>query len=579
LRSKAFGKRPRRETTGLDQQDWLPQLDNHLLCRNISAGIALLDEKSADWIDLGNAGAEGASFLLKLAQWVDVGYRDAAFLRGMLDRLGSDLRMELRVGAYVRLELAEAFYALATDDVDRAILSLDVILRLHPELLDAELATAAHLWKGRAHRNKADYERAFEHLRAARDTAMNMPSSKTLVAVIEVQLAWVLFQRGNSAAALKGFDEADRVLKNTDHWIALGNIESGRGRVVRRQGDYATSLRHFDCAVALYEKRNEHHPNLARTFTNMAFVKRLLALELKRHIDASALARSSNDPDGLSAASPRSLREQHRHLYQSAIKELERAKEICVLHKHPNRLAAALLNAGYLHLDVGDVESATREAIKTYEIADKMNAVVLKARALILRGRIENLRVEDLHGSPKEIQAIAWRAKQYCMEALALAQHTENKRLLLGANVALGEIAANLFFRDFDQARCCLDAATALMAKDDADYVADEVNALRSRLVGAVGMNDTIRAWSQGIVDGKSLQEVLDGFAEVVVTQLWLREGRRILHVAKLLSTSPKKVRRLIRHLGPAAESAKTLQGKPSGEAGQLTVSRNRARL
>ncbi len=531
--------------------DWLSTLDALLLRRSISAGIELLDQKEHQWRTLACPHRGSADLLLTLAQWVDVGYRDAQFLRTMLDLLPLQDRLELRVGGYVRLQMAEAFYALATDDVDTAIAVLDTILRLNPELLTAELTTLAHLWKGRAHRNKADYEKALEHINRARDLAATLPGSEALSAVVEVQQAWLLFQRGDPARALQVFDAAETVLQHTDHWIALGNIESARGRIIRRKGDYVQSLHHFTRSVTLYEKRNIHHPNLARAVTNLAFVKRLLALQLRRHIDSRVSGRTKmelGNPAEAHRVQP--LHKQHRELYQSAITELERAKQICILHDHVSGLAAALLNAGYLHLDAGDVDAAAHEAAEAYAIAERTNLVVLKARALILSGRIENARVEDLHGRPRDAPNYARRAKQHCVEALSLAQHTENKRLLLSAHIALGEVSANLFFRDFVLARRCVDTAAALITAEDADYVVDELNALKAKVVQTVGLDDTIRAWSQGMVNGKSLQEVMEGFAEVVVTQLWLRENRKIVRVAKLLSTSPKKVRRLIKHSG-----------------------------
>ena len=62
-----------------------------------------------------------------------------------------------------------------------------------------------------------------------------------------------------------------------------------------------------------------------------------------------------------------------------------------------------------------------------------------------------------------------------------------------------------------------------------------------------VGIDDTLRAWCEGIVAGKTLQHLIEEFAEQVVTKIWLREGRRTARVATLLTTSPKKVRRLVR--------------------------------
>ena len=54
-------------------------------------------------------------------------------------------------------------------------------------------------------------------------------------------------------SALQMLGEAEKELKKTDHWIALGNIESARGRIVRRHGDYAM-VGLAACARARLEK-------------------------------------------------------------------------------------------------------------------------------------------------------------------------------------------------------------------------------------------------------------------------------------------------------------------------------------
>jgi tetratricopeptide (TPR) repeat protein len=420
--------------------------------------------------------------------------------------------------------------------------------------LDAELRVLANLWKGRAHRKKADYDRAREHLGAALEIANTLPGSEALVAIIKIQQAWIIFQHGDSTGALQMLSEAEKGLKKTDHWIALGNIESARGRIVRRHGDYARAVTHFERAVALYEISHPNHTNLARAMTNLSFVKRLLAAQLKRHIDVTAAGRErtgkGDTAGGAGRAGESRLREFHRQyqeLYRSAIAELERAKHICMLHGEHSGLGSALLNAGYLHLDVGDLGMAAGEASQALEIAEANHNLLLRARVCTLMGMIENARVEELLGSAQEIPHYARLAKQHCMEAVALAQSTENKRVLLNAYVALGETAANNFFHDYELAQRCVDAASGLLEPQDADYAVDELNALKAKLLKVVGIEDTLRAWSQGIITGKSFQEVTEQFAQLVIPRVWLREECKISRVAKKLAMSPQKVRRLVK--------------------------------
>ena len=114
----------------------------------------------------------------------------------------------------------------------------------------------------------------------------------------------------------------------------------------------------------------------------------------------------------------------------------------------------------------------------------------------------------------------------------------------MNAQLALGEVAANDFFHDYELARRSLDTAAGLIEAGEADYVVDELNRLKAKLLRTVGIEDRLRGWSQGIVTGKTLQEVTEEFAELYVTQVWLREDRKIANVSRQLAMSPKKVRR-----------------------------------
>ena len=77
-------------------------------------------------------------------------------------------------------------------------------------------------------------------------------------------------------------------LAETDDDLSLGNIESARGRMEQQAGKYAEALAHFDNAVELYGRRDPNHRNLARALVNAVTVKRLIALQLRKRIDARA---------------------------------------------------------------------------------------------------------------------------------------------------------------------------------------------------------------------------------------------------------------------------------------------------
>jgi tetratricopeptide (TPR) repeat protein len=412
------------------------------------------------------------------------------------------------------------------------------------------MITLAHFWKGRAHRKKGEYEAAREQIVRARPLAQEIGSNEMLTAVIQIHEAWLIFQKGLSKEALRLLTEAESVLKHTDHYLALGNIASARGRIVRRSGEYTRALEHFDHAIEIYSAGDPNHRNLARTLVNAAYVKRLLALQLRKRIDARANRSTPIQKGGGSSLSgPSGLRARHQQLCDEAIQQLQRAREIYALH-HSVGIGAVVVNSGYLHLDRGDIDLAAREALNAYQIGTEKNDQILMARARILETATENARVEEQLGEDVDTALHANQARQFSEEALTLAMHTQNRRLLAAAYIARGMTSANEFFQEWDLAKKCAGEATVLIGAGENDHLMDDLAALKARIMRAFGVNDTLRAWSDGVLGDKSFQQVTEEFAEIVIPKVWAREGRKISRVAERLSISPKKVRRILRGAG-----------------------------
>jgi hypothetical protein len=110
--------------------------------------------------------------------------------------------------------------------------------------------------------------------------------------------------------------------------------------------------------------------------------------------------------------------------------------------------------------------------------------------------------------------------------------------------------AANDFFEDWELARGCVKEATDLIGVGESDQLLEDLAALKSRIMRASGINDTLRGWSEGMVGDKTFQQISEEFAEIVIPKVWHREGRKISRVAECLSISPKKVRRILRKAG-----------------------------
>ena len=230
-----------------------PQLAEELkaaLCRrHMEKGFQLLADAEGEIGTINVHTPGGASFLLLMAQWVDVGYRDYRFIEALLERFPMACRGKLPTEEYLCMRMAEAFRDLAAGDLDGAVNKLDLAIRIYRELPNLTHEVLAHFWKGRAHRKKGEYEIALEHIRQAREMAQ-ANRDEIFTAVIQIQESWLLFQKGLSKEALQILERAESVLRSTDHYVALANIESARGRIVRRTGEYSKALEHYARAVS-----------------------------------------------------------------------------------------------------------------------------------------------------------------------------------------------------------------------------------------------------------------------------------------------------------------------------------------
>lgn len=506
----------------------------------------MLDKAAPLLARLGPEVPEALRLLLLVVQWIDVGYRDHSFLDALLQRFPADCRRRLTIDDYLRLRMVDAFRALSVEDVDLAIESLDLVLKAESDLPDASMSALAHFWKGRAHRRKGEYETSLLHTVRAREIAQKVHDD-VLTAVIQIHESWLIFQEGHRREALRLLAHAEHVLKETDHFIALGNIESARGRIIRRSGEYSRALEHFERANELYAHGDPDHLNMARALVNAAYVRRLLALQMRRKIDA----RSS----GSAGSGAGSLRARYQQLSEAAIHDLKRARDIYTLHAHSGGMGNVLFNLGYLYLDRGDIDHAAHQAQDAYRLGLEKNDHILMARARILQSAAENARVEEQLGEDVDTAVYANRAREESEEALALARGTQNRRLTAGAWIARGVTAANDFFQDWDLARRCASEAAGLVGPGENDHLTEDLAVLKSKIVQASGISDTLRCWSEGMVGDKTFQQITEEFAEIVIPKVWLREDRKVSRVAERLSISPKKVRRILQNAGLRSRS------------------------
>jgi tetratricopeptide (TPR) repeat protein len=536
--------------------EFLAHLKQHLVRRRVGEGFALLEEHRGRFSDFDPNNRNAGLFAGYLAQWVDLGFERPSLVKRIVAQFTRPLRSRLPLLDYLYLRMAEGMVAMSQEVREEAIRHFDSVLALAHETDDSELVAIANFWKGRCLRMKGEYDQALALAVKGRDIALEL-GHEPMAAVSRVLESWLYFQKGDAKQAIDILQEAEAVLGKTDDYLTLGNIHSSYGRIARRQGRYQHAIDSFTKAIAYYKKRDTQHRNVARSLNNMAYVKRLVALQLRRKIDTEAARRRKaavRGRTGNNEVKPL-YRERFEQLRQEALAELAEAAAIYQQYETHHGLGSVNLNYAYLHLDNGDLERAEAAAKTAFSLAEDKRDDILMARARMVRCMIENARVEE--GIGESTGNHARLAQDYANEAVELAKHTENRRLLAHTCIWQGLTYCNRFFDDPDGARRCYDQAISLSKDGHAESAWEDLQTLKARVLRGGSVNPTLRAWSQGSVGDKTFQQITEEFAELIIPKVWEREGRKVARVATRLSMSPKKVRRILNKVGrrrPAAE-------------------------
>jgi tetratricopeptide (TPR) repeat protein len=527
--------------------EFLAQLKEDLVCRRVGRGMTRLQTHQELFTSFDPEQKNAARFVGYLAQWVDIGFQRPPLVKEIISRFTKSIRSRLPLQDYLYLRLAEGMIAMSAEATEEAFRHLDFVLSLEEQIDDKELLSIANFWKGRCLRMKGEYDPALAFAVKGRELAREL-GHEPMAAVMRVLESWLFFQKGNTKQALQILQEAEAVLKKTDDFLTIGNIHSSYGRIARRQGRYQHAIEHFTTATAQYRQRDPRHRNVARTLTNLASSKRLIALQLLRKIDADAARRRKAAKRGRTSEDWAKLQNRGRleRLRSEALAELEEAAAIYEEYRNHHGLGSVHLNYGYLRLDNGDLEDADAEAKTAYRLGEEKGDHILMARARLLDCMIENARVEEEIGEQAEPGGHARQAQECAQEAIELARHTQNRRLLADSYIWQGLTFCNRFFDDPDSARHSYDQAIALSKGVHADGTWEDLEALKARVLRAGRVNPVLRAWSQGSLGDKTFQQITEEFAELIIPKVWEREGRKISRVATRLSMSPKKIRRIL---------------------------------
>jgi tetratricopeptide (TPR) repeat protein len=519
--------------------------------RQIGAGISLLETYRPQLEEMNAGELDTGVALGTLAQWVDVGYEGGELLCRLLARFPSDKRSSLPLTDYLQLRMAEAVVAMRREDLPEALEHLRAVLVLEKDTGDPRIAVIAGLWKARCLRKAGEYDQALEVTRQSMQLAENQGLAH-LAALLRTLESWMVFQQGESKEAVRILQEAETVLRDTDDFITLGNIQSAYGRIALREGRYDHAMQYFDASIDLFQKRSSLEGYLARSLTNIAQAKRFLALQLRRSIDARRERQRLNNQPELPADKKDKAGQLERmyDLLRNAQADLAKADEIYRRRGNHHGTGNVDVNYAQICVELGDLDVAEKRASEAFDLGATKADYLLMCRARIVQATVANARFEEQIGESDDPSRFAQLANDCAKEAVALGERTESRRLVAQAYICEGMTLVNGFFNNTDKARACCDQAETYLNHDKHDALWQEVEILRSRILHAGLEDPNLRAWSQGAVGDKSLQEVVADFEEVLIRRVWEREGRKVSRVANKLAVSPKKVRRVLRHLG-----------------------------
>jgi tetratricopeptide (TPR) repeat protein len=526
----------------------LADLRQHLVLRQVSSGIALLEAHAHLFASLDPAQPNAAAMVCSVAQWVDIGYREPELIEQLLARFPESQRGELPVSGYLMLRAAQGLLFLLRDQPDDALRHFDLVLAMESELPEGELAAIVHFWNARCHRKKGEYDQALKQAESGRSAAEALGHER-MAAVMRVLESWLMFQKGHHREATRILSQAEEVLRETDDHITLGNIYSAHGRMIRRQGRYSEALKFFTQAIEHFQKRSSRHRNLARSLVNIAYVQRLIAAQISRQIDAETERRKKSSK-GAAPSGPRPGHwEQYEKIRAEAFANLDQAEEIYRYHRLHHGIGSACENRGLLYMDSGDLDAAAAQAARAYELGREENDSILMARARMLQCTIANAGLEEqIEGNAQ--WELAETARNYARDAVESARRTQNQRLLARAWVWRGLTACNPAIDDQEDAKHCYDRAASVLKSPDHDDLWELLQLLKHKTIPQGSIDPLLRSWSQGITGEKTFQQMTEQFAEIVIPRVWEREGKKVSRVAARLKVSPKKVRRILARAG-----------------------------
>lgn len=529
------------------EDEILARLREDVMTRRVKRGLSWLEENRLRLGAIQPEDANAAPLIGCLSQWVGVTGDVVDSVRELLLLFPQAVRSRLPLNAYLHLRMADGVLHFANRQTAAAAAHFDFIISVEREPIDQELPALAHFWKALCERDRAEWDTALAHAGHARAISMGIgyPAAAAMMQALEGCLQ---VQKGRFGRAAELLREAEAVLQQTTDSTWRGNIQSAYGAVALEEGRYESAREHFAAAVSCYRLYNPRHGNLPETLVSLAHAERLMAVRTEKAIDLHAERRRRSAQSDSAASADRCTRQNVEQLRREASANLTDGIQLCHFLVESRGVALGKIELGFLFSDCGQFDRAALEATEAFELGCKINDYAVMASARLLNSKIENSQYEEGIGDAPAKHA--QRAHDFAKEAITYAAQTGDRRLLASAHIAQGLIFCSDFFNNTEAAsECCLQASQFLTA-GNRTQLWDEHQSLARKVARKGSVDARLREWSQGLVQGKTFQQMTEEFAELVIPSVWEREGRNVSRVVAKLSISPKKVRRILARAG-----------------------------
>ncbi len=523
-------------------------LNEHWAQRRLAAGRGWIAAHGDAIAAIGPNTPNAFDAVTSLMVWIDLGWDGLAFVRAFVAGFPPGAHAALCLKDYLQLRLIEGMLSIEDEKPAAAIDHFRVVLSLCQEAqLEPDKVALAHFWQARCYRMRGEYEAAMSHVVAACHTAASLGHDR-MVALFQTLEGWIYFQQQNLEQAVSVLNSAEKVLRDTDDHVALGNILSGLGRIARREGRYEQALAQFSRSIEEYRKGNPDHRNIARSLAHCAYVSRLIALRLHKQLDADSLRRRAAPDRYASQLDKANIQLKADHLRHRAQAELQQAANILGDH-HNHGSATVHIYRGFLHLDVGELDSASNQAQQAFAMGLEHQDYIIMARARLLQSLVETAKHEEGIEDEQDPVVHAQQADDFAKEAVTFARQTQNARLLAHACIVRGLSLTGDYLNDLPAARKYCDEAATYLPPGANDYLWEDYEALRTRIL-KTDIDTPLKLLSQSLSGHRTFQQITEDFADVIIPKVWEQEGYKVSAVVRRLSISPKKVRRILQRAG-----------------------------